>query len=372
MKVFEILRNYICYCGIEKDEYNALKKQDAYVSNFNVWRVLHFLMSGVFGLLFVGSFFSRLMEANRVLYLVFFLYSAAALFFFFKLKKDSLAAQLIIYLSISLLFLFSCFITQNRPDIPATTFIVFLLITPMFMIDKPYFMAIELCAASTVFVIWMRGVKPYDIWQYDLVNVVIFTVLGIFLHIIANSIRIREFVLTRKINIQKDTDEMTGLKSKDALTRGINEYLEDESTDKGILFLMDVDKFKYINDTYGHDIGDHVISQLGGFLGRRFTGNEIVGRFGGDEFIVFLRGRDDPELACSIAEDIVRGALECVALPDKDRKVSLSIGIAIYHGQENNYSEIFKKVDIALYQAKADPKNRYCVYKPEEPVESNN
>ena len=370
MKVLETLRNYICYCGIEKDEYNALKKKDAYVSNFNVWRVLHFLMAAVFGFLFVGSFFSHLMEMNRVFYLVAFFYSLIALFLSFKLKKDSLIAQLIIYLSISLLFVFSGFITQNKPDIPATTFIVFLLITPMFMIDKPYFMAIELIAASTVFLIWMHGVKPYAVWRYDMVNVVIFTVVGIFLHIIANSIRIKEFVLTRKINIQKDTDAMTGLKNKDALTREINEYLEDETTDKGILFLMDVDKFKSINDTYGHDIGDEVISQLGGFLESRLTGNEIVGRFGGDEFVAFIRGTDDLELACGTADDIIRGVRETVKLPDQDRKVSISIGIAIYHGQEKNYSEIFKKADIALYQSKADPERRYLVYKPEESSET--
>ena len=362
MKALVILWNYICYCGIEKDEYNALKKKDAYVSNFNVWQVLHFLMAVIFGCLFAGSLVSPMLAINRVFYLIAFIYSAAALCAFFLLKKDSLVAQLIIYLSISLLFLFGGFITANKPAYPATAFIVFLLITPMFMIDKPYFMAIELCTASTVFLIWMHGVKPYEVWRYDLINVVIYTVLGIFLHIITNSIRIREFVLTRKINIQKDTDEMTGLKNKGSLTREINEYLADESTDKGILFVLDVDRFKSINDTYGHDVGDRVISKLGSFLGGRFTGDEIVGRFGGDEFIVFIRDTDDPDLARIIAAELIRGTSENVALPDQDRKVSVSIGIAVYHGRENNYSEIFKKADIALYQSKADPDNRYCVY----------
>ena len=359
MKVLGILRNYICYCGIEKDEYNALKKKDAYVSNFNVWRVLHFLMAAIFGFLFALSLFSYTLKTIKVFYLVAFVYSLAALCAFFILKKDSLIAQLIIYLSISLLFLFGGFITQNKPEYPATTFIVLLLITPMFMIDKPYFMAIELCTASAVFLIWMRGVKPSDIWRYDAINVGIFTVLGIF---ITNSIRIREFVLTRRINIQKDTDEMTGLKNKGSLTREINEYLTDESAGKGILFVMDIDRFKSINDTYGHDIGDHVISQLGSFLGSMFTGSEIVGRFGGDEFIVFIRDMDDPDAARSIAGKIVKGTSENVVLPDKSRTVSISIGIAIYHGLEKNYSEIFKKADIALYQSKADPVNRFYVY----------
>ena len=303
-----------------------------------------------------------MMEMNRVFYLIAFLYSAIAFCSFLVLKKDSLIAQLIIYLSISLLFLFGGFITANKPEIPATTFIVLLLITPMFMIDKPYFMAIELCTASAVFLVWMHEVKPYEIWRYDLINVLIFTVVGIFLHVIANSIRIREFVLKREINLQKDTDEMTGLRNKGALTREINEYLADKSAGKGILFVLDVDRFKAINDTYGHDTGDRVISQLGAFLGGMFTGDEIVGRYGGDEFIVFIRGTDDPDAARNIAAKMISGASDTVELPDRKRKVSISIGIAMYRGAEDNYSEIFKKADTALYQSKADPENRFCVY----------
>ena len=361
MRILRTIRNYICYCGIEKDEYNALKK-DAYVSNFKVWRVLHFLMAAVFGGLFVISLFSTLMSVNRIFYLLAFLYSSAAVGCFFILKKDSLAAQLIIYLSISLLFLLGGLITQNKPEIPAMTFVALLLVTPMFMIDKPYFMAIELCAASAVFLTWMHAVKPHDIWQYDTINVLTYTVVGIFLHIIANSIRIQEFVLTREINIQKDLDEMTGLNNKGAMTRAINEFLADHSSDRGIMFLLDVDRFKAINDTYGHDTGDRVIAQLGIFLGSKFTHSEITGRFGGDEFIVFIRNTNDLEAARRIAEDIITGASEAVELPDRNQRISISIGIAIYHGYEKNYSEIFRNADTALYQAKADPDHRFRIY----------
>ena len=361
MKLLKTIRNYFCYCGIEKEEYNALKK-DAYVSNYNVWRVLHIVMTAMFGLLLIGSLFSTMMAMNRVFYLVTFIYSAAALCFFFILDKESIAAQLIIYLSISLLFLFSAFITENKPETPATSFIVMLLITPMFMIDKPFFMAFELCAADAVFLIWMYQAKPYAVWRVDLINVLIYTAVGIILHVIANSIRIKEFVLTRKINIQKDTDDLTGLRNKGALTREINEFLADSSSDKGLLFMLDVDRFKAINDTWGHDTGDRIISQLGAFLAGRFTGGEITGRFGGDEFIVFIRNTDDPDTARRIAEDLIKGASESVGLPDENLRISISAGIAVYHGAETNYSEIFKKADMALYRAKADPENRYCIY----------
>ena len=233
----------------------------------------------------------------------------------------------------------------------------------MFMIDKPFFMTIELSAASAVFLIWMHGIKPYGVWRLDFCNVIAYTVIGSFLNVIANAIRIREFVLTREINIQKDTDELTGLRNKGSLTREINAFLAENGNGKGMMLILDVDRFKSINDTYGHDVGDRVIVQLGHFLAAKFThGHEIAGRFGGDEFIVFIKDTDDPDTARRIASDIVAGVSKAVALPDKAQKVSISIGVSLYHGHEKNYSELFKKADTALYQAKADPHSRYCVY----------
>lgn len=362
MKVLRILRNYFLYCGLERDEYNALKK-DAYVSNFIIWRIMHFFMAAVFLFLYLSSLVNTLLKVNRVFYLAAFLYCAGVIVFFFILKKDSLVAQLLIYLSMSLLLLLGCLVSQSNAHVPATTFIAFLLITPMFMVDKPFFMAIELGCASTVYLIWMYKVKPYDVWRVDLINVTIYTLVGIFLNIIANAVRVREFILTRKINIQKDTDEMTGLKNKGALTREINAFLSDVTKDSGILFVLDVDKFKSINDTYGHDVGDSVIIQFGHFLSSIFSGDEIVGRFGGDEFIVFIKDTKDLELATSKASEVVSGAADHIKLPDADRKVSVSVGVAIYRGREENYSGIFKKADTALYEAKADPENRYHIYK---------
>lgn len=361
MNALHTIRNYYFYCGIEKDEYNAVKK-DAYISNFEVWKILHFLMAAVFCVLYLVSLRSSMMETNRWFYLTGFLYSVCAIVCFFLLKKDSIFAQFLIYISMSFLFLFACFISLNSPENNATTFIVLLVLTPMFMIDKPYFMTIELCVASAVFLIWMHKVKPIDVWRVDLVNAVTFTLIGCFLNVIANSLRIREFVLTRKIRIQRDTDELTGLRNKGSLTREINAFLEDDTTDKGLLYVLDVDHFKSINDVYGHDVGDDVIIQLGGILGRRFADHEIVGRFGGDEFIVFIKNTNDLDSARNTAEDLADSVSKSVMLPDHEKKVSISIGIAAYNGRENNYSELFKKADIAMYQAKADPEHRFYIY----------
>ncbi|MBP5574655.1 MAG: diguanylate cyclase [Bacilli bacterium] len=359
MKVLRIIRNYICYCGIEKEEYKSIKK-NAYVSNFEVWRILHILMDVVFAGLSIYSLFSSLAELNKVFYIAAFIYSTLATIFFFVLKKDSLIGQLLIYLSISMLLLFACLITSNKPDVPAIAFVAFLLITPMFMLDKPYFMAIELIAASTIFLVLMYFVKELYTWHIDLVNTIIFTIVGIFLHIISSSARIREFILIKKINELKDIDELTGLKNKAALTSEINQFICADNKGKGLFIVLDIDFFKQINDTYGHDIGDVILKDLGDYLNNKFPKNAIVGRFGGDEFIVFIKDVNETAYASQIATEIYSEIADSIKLPNQDN-LNVSLGVAIYKGQEKNYSEIFKKADIALYKTKANREKRFNI-----------
>ena len=361
MKALHSIRNYLFSCGIEEAEYRSLKKS-AYISNFKVWRILNGLMVTVFALLFINSLISPMLSTNRVYYAVALGYAIIAFGAFFLLKKDSLVAQLWIYLSISLLFLFGALLTAHHSEYPATTFIVLLLITPLFMIDRPVFMGIEIFCASAIFLVWMYHVKDYGIWKIDVINIAVFALVGFVIHIISNSLRIKEFVLTKKINIQKDIDDLTGLKNKGALTSAINRFLNDPAKDRGILFVLDIDRFKLINDTFGHDVGDSVLCQLGNYLKSYFSNDEIVGRFGGDEFIFFIQDTDDKEEALSVAREIVAGVPEQISLPDKTQKVNASIGIALYRGVEKNYSEIFKKADTALYEVKADRSRQYQIY----------
>ncbi|MBP5551322.1 MAG: GGDEF domain-containing protein [Bacilli bacterium] len=359
-KILTTLKNYLCYCGIDKDEYNSLKKE-AYVTNFQVWKVLHILMVLAFGGLFINSLFVDSLKANTIFYLIAFIYSiVSAVLFLFILKKDSLIAQFYIYLSIVVLFVEGALVATHRPDDLAVTFMVLLIITPMFMIDKPFFMSFVLVIASTIFLIWMYKIKSYDKWIGDLVNAITFTFVGIFLHIITNSIRIREFVYMKQINIQKDLDDLTGLMNKGAIIRNINAFLA-TSVNKGILFMCDVDKFKSINDTFGHDVGDDVLKQVGEYLSNKFSKTHIIGRFGGDEFIVFLEGEDDLAVASNLAREINADIEKYIKTPDSNFHVNMTIGIAIYRGEEKYYSEIFKKADIALYDAKNTAKSGFII-----------
>ena len=362
MKILRKIRNYFCYCGLEKKEYHDVKKS-AYISNFEIWRVLHLMMTLIFLALSIASLFSGFMSVNKWFYIGAFAYSlVVTLLFFLAKKKDALWPQLVIYLSISVLFLFGCFVTSNKPEIPAISFIAFLVITPMFMIDKPYFMSLELIVAATVYLVWMYFIKDPAIFKIDLTNIIIFTFVGILIHVISNSIRIKEFMLIRVINMQKDIDELTGLKNKGALTREIGEFVERDNNNKGLFFVLDINYFKAINDNYGHDEGDVILNKLGKYFKEKFVNDEIVGRFGGDEFIIFIKNTDDIEYAKKIALEVCQEVEETIKLPDEKESITISIGIAIYQGQEKHYSDIFRKADAALYKTKDDRSIKYSIY----------
>ena len=361
-KILRTLRNYICYCGIEKEEYNAVKK-DAYVSNFEIWRFLLVLMSVAFAALFIYSVVSPFAQNNRWFYLGTFVYAtiAAVVFFLFK-KKDSILGQFIIYLSVLVLLGTGCLIASNKPDTPATTFIALLLVAPMFVISKPYIMITEIICADAFYLIWMSFVKEPAVFKMDFVNIIAFSAVSMITLVIACSIRIKEFILIRKINIQKDIDELTGLKNKAALTREIGNFVEASNTNKGLFFVLDINFFKQINDTYGHDVGDIILTELGKYFSSKFVSGEIVGRFGGDEFIIFIKDHDEAEYAKQVALEISHDVEAVVTLPDPNKTVSVSIGVAIYHGEEKHYSDIFKKADVALYKTKEDRSVRYSIY----------
>jgi diguanylate cyclase (GGDEF)-like protein len=139
------------------------------------------------------------------------------------------------------------------------------------------------------------------------------------------------------------------------------------------VLLADVDHFKKVNDTHGHLVGDEVQRALAGELRRQVRESDLVGRFGGEEFVVMLPGTAPAE-ACRIAERLRRGA-GVVQVPagvtagprsaaDTVVNVTLSVGIAILgcHGQD--LFELLAAADLALYRAKDTGRDRVCVYDP--------
>ncbi len=126
---------------------------------------------------------------------------------------------------------------------------------------------------------------------------------------------------------------------------------------KCALIVLDIDNFKRINDTLGHLYGDAVISMVAGLVKNSLDSDDIMGRFGGDEFFAFIEDADRERLEKKL-EDIRQSVLKLRINTYDDKDISCSIGVAVGKGGDE-YDELFKKADSALYKAKEKGKNRF-------------
>ena len=100
-----------------------------------------------------------------------------------------------------------------------------------------------------------------------------------------------------------ETDQLTGLYNKVTTERKIKEYFEENPNSQSLLFVLDIDNFKKINDTMGHAFGDEVLREIGQGLKQQFRASDIIGRAGGDEFIILLKHVTEDQIQLEKAKE---------------------------------------------------------------------
>ncbi|HBF6776902.1 TPA: diguanylate cyclase [Clostridioides difficile] len=166
-----------------------------------------------------------------------------------------------------------------------------------------------------------------------------------------------------KLIEQSQNDLMTGLLNKSTTEEKIREVLL--SCDKSrnyALFMIDVDNFKYVNDTMGHVFGDKILTDLAECLKRNFRKVDIVGRVGGDEFIAFMEYSGEKENIQKKGIDILKRLASAFTYDDLYFDISVSIGISVYPEDGEQFYELYHHADSALYRAKEEGKNTYCMF----------
>ena len=157
-------------------------------------------------------------------------------------------------------------------------------------------------------------------------------------------------------------DALTGLYNKKTTETKINNILTSpDGPDKGALIIMDIDKFKSINDTYGHAIGDTVLKEFGNFIYGRFSDSGIVGRIGGDEFIVFINDITSFEFVLDKVRQFIEDVhqLKFSEFPDT---ITTSIGIAYFPDSGDCFMDLYKNADTALYHTKQNGRDGFSVF----------
>ena len=158
---------------------------------------------------------------------------------------------------------------------------------------------------------------------------------------------------TDEIKVEAQKDALTGLWDRKYTESAVNEYLERESND-GVMFMLDMDNFKTINDRYGHIKGDEVLIKFAEVIRTCCDKNDIICRIGGDEFVIFSKGRISALNSKAKAETIIRTLRENTFLSIFD--FSVSIGIVIAPNDGMTFIDLYNNADKALYYVKQNGK----------------
>lgn len=205
-------------------------------------------------------------------------------------------------------------------------------------------------------------------------------VLVILVIVVVNKIRSDQE--SQELANKADTDLLTELNNKIATERKITEYITAHPDSQCLFFLFDIDNFKKINDTLGHAFGDEVLRSLGLQLRNEFRVTDIIGRTGGDEFILFLKDLNSDEFLAKEAKRLENLFRQFKAGEYVKYSATASIGATVFPRDAKDYQGLYKSADKALYEAKRRGKNCLVFYnkdlqevdtekKKETPIESD-
>lgn len=168
-------------------------------------------------------------------------------------------------------------------------------------------------------------------------------------------------ITTRKENelglLEKvQSDALTGLLNRDTFEKMVRTALKEGG---GYLYLLDLDNFKQVNDTYGHQMGDDILRKVGECIRHSFRSRDYVARYGGDEFLMFILSPVSEEVAKDRADTLVKDISKLTLENYPEFKMTCSIGMAKSQGEA--YEQLLEKTDRAMYEAKRVSKNAWIM-----------
>ena len=162
-------------------------------------------------------------------------------------------------------------------------------------------------------------------------------------------------------------DEMTGLANRTLFSELLSRAVARERRHHrrfAVLF-VDLDRFKIVNDSLGHDGGDEVLKAVASRLGASVRSSDVIARFGGDEFVLLVHEIPDRPAASTIARNLLSLVLKPVTVGEQQCRVTASIGVAIFPDDAEDANTLLKRADMALYRAKEEGKNTFQCYSPD-------
>lgn len=228
---------------------------------------------------------------------------------------------------------------------------MYIVLPTLFIIPQRYIYTM-LSASEILYLIMECRLKIPEISQYDIFNSIVGFVFSVVIMQIIMNLRLKDYRLRLQYQDLSTRDALSGMLNKESFRDAVDEYLRAKGMrSPHAMCIVDMDDFKLINDTYGHNTGDKLLQLEGRILSETFRSTDILGRFGGDEYVVFLKDTADRKVLGEKAE-LIQSRLQQKAAAELSVETSCSIGFVTADAGVHSYDELFEFADRALYQAK--------------------
>lgn len=358
----------IRFYGLSADEFHSCKTKLNDYNKQNIKNSLPLLFF-IEILAFVTATYISEITKYQGLFVVYFCVSVL-LAFLLHYKNFSMTFQM--YLFMGMVYSMGIFISAISISEKAFVFPIVILLLPILFIDDMLRSGLFTVIVSLLFIHFNMTVKDPDIYVVDTYNIVMCCIVSIVVQYFTNKKTMGGFLaLVKYENLIHDYEEMSGdlrLKSRLDLMTGLynrNYFFQKSPTffeysttirDDCYLVMMDLDKFKRINDTYGHQKGDEIIIRVADVLKSYVHDDEFACRLGGDEYIFVLSQRFHEDAIEQVIDNILK-EIHKIYL-GKDYYVSGSIGITRVTKGMTNIEEIYQMTDEAMYESKSNGGNQ--------------
>jgi GGDEF domain-containing protein len=373
--------NSLDYYGYDRFTFNDCKDlitqmNRRHLEILNIWLVA---VTAVY-MLFAWQNSFGFSEQNAPFFLIFLILEIA--FEVVLVRRRSVSDnmnRIFVHLDIVALLLLGIICSASQPYMAATIYLVMLMIVSFSYIITMFRMIFVLIFGCGCFLLVSYLVKPGSIFNQDVLNVIVVLILSVVFHYTFQRARIRQFITYREstkmqqeLEIKSSFDALTSLLNRGRFFSMAGEVMRQNRDDYMILGLMDLDKFKEINDTLGHQMGDKVIQLAGDLLlktleidyGDKWYFPEravkeslnFAGRLGGDEFVVLIRDKKDPDEVRKLFERLLEN-LNGIRLEGLNG-IGASIGITVIKKEDRDIDSAYTRADEALYESKENGRNR--------------
>ena len=246
--------------------------------------------------------------------------------------------------------------TMLNADTKAFSILVMLISFPLTILDKPRRVLLYVVGIVAAFILMDTQYKSGTLLLHDILHVLIAGMVSFTTVVFVLNDRIENVEKSQMFLTDSEHDPLTGIYNRRGGEEKIKECVEDGIG--GTFILLDIDDFKHVNDTYGHAMGDEVLSAVSMTLSSSFRSSDVVMRMGGDEFVVYAPGLVNYFFIDGKLQQLNAKMREITCASGKDN-ITVSMGAVINDGSYPDYESLFNEADSLLYEMKKGGKNGF-------------